>query len=556
MPKKQSRIEHHFQKSPRFSTKIPSTAETQHSSPHAPSSHRQTSDPVQSSSDSEGSDGLAGIQLSQVPGSPTRLGSRAKKIPRRILLDSEDEDEDEIAIVVPAAKEKSREDKLAPMEHLGGPSSRTKSSPATKSIVCSSNRASERKRVRILEEEMITGTVSRDRQTGHAPDEDPAPKTRRSRLMQTGHETLKPDRSSRKGVDPQISTSNKRGPYVEPPKLTAAAKRKYIVSSPVLAIPRLPLQALRIESPSSSDLPPTEPLVLSGPSGEGSRGAGSHAGPSKVHATSARPAPRSPSKSSSSHSTIIVRKKKRKQLTPDSLEEELPVKHRGNGHAQPTKKSRPIDRQTASALAKLASLKKRKAGRLSKSAKDPDDREDAVTDDDDVDDLKMDEPSRFKTKTRLRRKTETDYQRQIRKLKNKRLGIVESSTDSEDDEEEEEEEDKDDSSVESVAEDDFIIDDGGRVADGVLPHEFSLNASQTPEFKFKVVFHYLSLLVVKGSKILPLKGEDADYFLPNLNDLRRRIVGYRDARARSQIWHPNLVNALKTYPNLHVSTAR
>lgn len=91
------------------------------------------------------------------------------------------------------------------------------------------------------------------------------------------------------------------------------------------------------------------------------------------------------------------------------------------------------------------------------------------------------------------------------------------------------------------------------VQDGLLPFEFSMNSAQSTEFKFKVVFHYFVLLVIKGPKVLPLKGQLADYFLPNLADLRRRMQGYRDARVRSQIWRTEFVQSLKKFPSFSVS---
>lgn len=168
--------------------------------------------------------------------------------------------------------------------------------------------------------------------------------------------------------------------------------------------------------------------------------------------------------------------------------------------------------------------------------------------------IKMDEPKRFKSQSRLRKKKETAFQRKLRKLKEKRQGIVGSDTDSQDDESEDGDEDDEtsDSAPDSI-EEDFIEEDGGVVADGVLPHEFSLNSAQTPEWKFKVVFHYFVLLVVEGVDILPLKGSMKEYMVPQLEDLRRKIEDFRDQRVRSQIWPHSLVNALKAYPEIHVS---
>lgn len=168
--------------------------------------------------------------------------------------------------------------------------------------------------------------------------------------------------------------------------------------------------------------------------------------------------------------------------------------------------------------------------------------------------IKMDEPKRFKSQSRLRKKGETAFQRKLRKLKEKRQGIIGSDTDTDEDnsdEDEDEDEETSDSAPDSM-EENFIEEDDGVVAEGMLPHEFSLNSAQTPEWKFKVVFHYFVLLVVEGTDILPLKGPMKEYMVPQLEDLRRKNDDFRDQRVRSQIWPHSLVNALKAYPEIYV----
>lgn len=194
-------------------------------------------------------------------------------------------------------------------------------------------------------------------------------------------------------------------------------------------------------------------------------------------------------------------------------------------------------------------------GRLverSEEVLDPDASPPPLTDDEDEDDIVLDQPERFKTQSRLRKKQETPYQRKLRKLKAARAGETISLSEEEDDEYEwlSDSPGSDKSAAES---DDFIVQDGKMVQDGLLPFEFSMNSAQSTEFKFKVVFHYFVLLVIKGPKVLPLKGQLADYFLPNLADLRRRMQGYRDARVRSQIWRTEFVQSLKKFPSFSVS---
>ena len=199
-----------------------------------------------------------------------------------------------------------------------------------------------------------------------------------------------------------------------------------------------------------------------------------------------------------------------------------------------------------------ASLKKQKTPK--KRVKDPDDEDGGITDEDDVDDLTMDQPERFKTATRLRKKKETPFQRQIRKNRNKREGIVESSTD--EDEAESDSDDSDEASQMPVPEDSFIVDDGEELEEGMMPAEFSVDSAQTPEFKFKVVFHYLLLLVMDRQAALHLQSKDANYFMPRVEDLRRRMQGYREARVRGQIWRAELVRAMQQYPIFSASLSQ
>ena len=170
-----------------------------------------------------------------------------------------------------------------------------------------------------------------------------------------------------------------------------------------------------------------------------------------------------------------------------------------------------------------------------------------------LDEIKMDEPKRFASQSRLRgKKKETEFQRNLRKMKSKRAGIIEVDTESEDEGETDDGTDTSDSAVDSRSED-FIEDDGGVVAEGVLPHEFSLNSAQTPEWRFKVVFHYFVVLAVRGVDVLPLTGDMKDYFMPQVEDARRKMAGFRDQRVRGQLWPHDFVEALKTHPVLQVS---
>ena len=213
-------------------------------------------------------------------------------------------------------------------------------------------------------------------------------------------------------------------------------------------------------------------------------------------------------------------------------------------HSKPTKHSKSSHRSRSPPKQNSRTFHKHKPRH-----RDPDESDGAVTDEDDVDDLKLDEPERFETKSRLRTKKETDFQRRLRKLKQLREGIVDDSTD------ESESEAEDELASRSAPKDkDFIVeDDGEELVEGLMPHEFSINSAQTPEFKFKVVFHWLLLLVMDSQSALHLRPDDREYFMPQVEDLRRKMKGHREARVRSQIWRGPLVKALQKYPSFHVS---
>ncbi|BEI91993.1 uncharacterized protein CcaverHIS019_0408130 [Cutaneotrichosporon cavernicola] len=179
---------------------------------------------------------------------------------------------------------------------------------------------------------------------------------------------------------------------------------------------------------------------------------------------------------------------------------------------------------------------------------DPDEESnEAATEEESADEIELDEPERFVTATRLRTRGETAQQRMLRKLKNRRLNLPSS-----DDEEEESEGPS--GAWEYVRDDDdgFISEDDG-FDERLMPSEFSLGYAQSQEYKFKVMFQYLLLLVIHGPDVLPLRGAQKEYMAP-VGELRSYIRGIRNLRVRSQIWRPEFVKALETYPKFLVSS--
>jgi hypothetical protein len=183
---------------------------------------------------------------------------------------------------------------------------------------------------------------------------------------------------------------------------------------------------------------------------------------------------------------------------------------------------------------------------------DEEDTPDAETEDEGVAEIELDEPERFKTATRLRQQKGSTFLQGLQKLKGKRnqqrwpprgspSTEEEEDDDHDDDEGDDDEGDDSDASANFIASDDDISDGGV-----VLPEEFSLKR-ESPEYKFKVVFQYLVLLVVKGPDILPLKGSEDAYFGRQIHDVRKMMRGLRDSMAGS-LWRAEFRKALETYP--------
>ncbi|CAK9780196.1 hypothetical protein CC85DRAFT_283380 [Cutaneotrichosporon oleaginosum] len=178
---------------------------------------------------------------------------------------------------------------------------------------------------------------------------------------------------------------------------------------------------------------------------------------------------------------------------------------------------------------------------------DPDDEsQEAATEDEDPNEIELDEPERFVTTTRLRARAETQQQRMLRKLKNRRLNLP--SSEDEVDEGEGTGGESEEGAWKYVQDDDdgFISEDDG-FDERLMPSEFSLGYAQSQEYKFKIMFQYLLLLVIHGPEVLPLRGPQKEYMAP-VGELRAYARSIRDLRVRSQIWRANLVHALDTYP--------
>lgn len=224
----------------------------------------------------------------------------------------------------------------------------------------------------------------------------------------------------------------------------------------------------------------------------------------------------------------------------------------GSGASPPRRRTRAQRRQYGddSDSANERPSPRRRRSSVKRARPDPDEESNAAaTEDEGADEIELDEPERFVTATRLRARGETLQQRMLRKLKNRRLNLPSS-------EEEEEESERGGGAWVYVRDDDdgFISEDDG-FDENLMPSEFSLGYAQSQEYKFKVMFQYLLLLVIHGPDVLPLRGAQKEYMAP-VGELRAYVRGIRNLRVRSQIWRAEFVMALETYPSFLVGPLR
>jgi hypothetical protein len=160
--------------------------------------------------------------------------------------------------------------------------------------------------------------------------------------------------------------------------------------------------------------------------------------------------------------------------------------------------------------------------------------------------IELDEPDRFKSDTRLRTHRKTNFQSKLRQLSKRRVaqGL---SQDVHGSSSEDSESDSSSPSASSDSRNFIASDDDIPNRRATVPEEFSLKR-ETPEQKFKVVFHYLVVLIIRGARnFLPLQGEDNVYFGRQLYNVRKTMRGLRDSMAGA-LWRPDFRDAIETYP--------
>ncbi|KAI0065351.1 hypothetical protein BV25DRAFT_1850622 [Artomyces pyxidatus] len=178
----------------------------------------------------------------------------------------------------------------------------------------------------------------------------------------------------------------------------------------------------------------------------------------------------------------------------------------------------------------------------------------------------VDEDAIVETRMRARDK-KTAFQKNLEKLKRRKLGKTEVQSTEEEEEEEDSFEDDtpfrgarpgglSDEDAEgghdSQEEDDFIVEDDGDVVPD-LPSAFSMSTHQDLTHHFKIVcqlfVHMAVLRANQRRKFMEQTMKDNEYFSVPLQVARRKLSGIRDSLA-SSVWRSDFKNSLGAHPTL------
>ncbi|KZP19459.1 hypothetical protein FIBSPDRAFT_827984 [Athelia psychrophila] len=187
------------------------------------------------------------------------------------------------------------------------------------------------------------------------------------------------------------------------------------------------------------------------------------------------------------------------------------------------------------------------------------------------------EEHRILQKRMRTRDKRTAFQKNLEKLKRKKLGLAaqSSSEDSANEEEEEEESPLRSSSVvpfagakphtsdgeegsedESQDEDTFIVEDDAAAAE--LPPEFSMDTHQDLAHQFKIICQFFVHLAVQKPKdrhsYMEHTMKNTKYFSVPLQIARRKLSGLKDSLVASSVWRPDFKNQLQRYPTFELTS--
>ncbi|KJA27187.1 hypothetical protein HYPSUDRAFT_63453 [Hypholoma sublateritium FD-334 SS-4] len=173
--------------------------------------------------------------------------------------------------------------------------------------------------------------------------------------------------------------------------------------------------------------------------------------------------------------------------------------------------------------------------------------------------------------TRMRKREKTAFQKNLEKLKRRKMKLKDDEGSSDQNEKESESDnrsrrlfrgskpsgdvksdDSDDSSSRHSS--DFIVDDDTAVE---LPPEFSMETHEDLSHQFKKIFQFFVHVAVqsasKRAAYVQKQMRDEQYFSVPLQIVRRNLSGLRDSLVSSSVWRPGFKNSLQKYPNFELT---
>jgi hypothetical protein len=178
-------------------------------------------------------------------------------------------------------------------------------------------------------------------------------------------------------------------------------------------------------------------------------------------------------------------------------------------------------------------------------------------------------PTRFRARGKM-----TAFQKNLEKLKRRKLGKLANSAPVDESCNESESNESDDKKPirgakphddhhslfgsdddGSDASSDFIVEDNGNVPQS-LPAQFSMQSHQDLSHQFKTVFQFFLHIAVRAPaerhEFMIKQMRDEEYFSIPLRIIRRKLMGLRDSMVASSVWRPEFKKALEKYPRFEL----
>ncbi|KAF9482783.1 hypothetical protein BDN70DRAFT_874567 [Pholiota conissans] len=178
--------------------------------------------------------------------------------------------------------------------------------------------------------------------------------------------------------------------------------------------------------------------------------------------------------------------------------------------------------------------------------------------------------------TRLRTRGKSKYQKNLERLKRRKLKLPDEESGAEPESEQSDEEltrpsrlfegskpsrnskhdtnSSDNEELTSENSSDFIVEDDNAIQ---LPPEFSMETHQDLSHQFKKIYQFFVHIAVQPGKkraaYMQKQLQDEQYFSIPLQVLRRKLSGLRDSLVSSSIWRPEFKSSLEKYPEFELT---